>query len=93
MLSELLAHNKRWAKDKTAADPAFFHRLAAQQHPDYLWIGCADSRVPANVITNLQPGEVFVHRNVANLVHSSDLNLLSVLEYAVQTLEIEHIIV
>jgi carbonic anhydrase len=93
MLSELLAHNKRWAKDKTSADPEFFRRLAAQQNPDYLWIGCADSRVPANVITNLQPGEVFVHRNVANLVHSSDLNLLSVLEYAVQTLEVEHIIV
>ena len=93
MLSDLLSHNVRWATSKLKDDPDYFQRLAMLQRPDYLWIGCADSRVPANVITGLEPGEVFVHRNVANLVHSSDLNLLSVLEYAVQTLEVEHIIV
>ncbi len=93
MLADLLDHNVRWAKAKTAEDPDYFRRLTALQRPEYLWIGCSDSRVPANVITGLEPGEVFVHRNVANLVHRGDLNLLSVLEFAVETLEVKHIIV
>ena len=93
MLSDLLDHNIRWATDKVREDPDYFRRLSALQRPDYLWIGCSDSRVPANVITGLEPGEVFVHRNVANLVHRADLNLLSVLEFAVETLEVKHIIV
>jgi carbonic anhydrase len=93
MLSDLLEHNVRWATSKQQEDPDYFRRLSALQRPEYLWIGCSDSRVPANVITGLEPGEVFVHRNVANLVHRGDLNLLSVLEFAVETLEIKHIIV
>lgn len=93
MINELLEHNALWANDKTRHDPEYFERLSALQHPDYLWIGCSDSRVPANVITGLEPGEVFVHRNVANLVHRGDINLLSVLEFAVETLDIKHIIV
>ncbi|WP_417414702.1 carbonic anhydrase [Hoeflea sp.] len=93
MLSDLFDHNVQWAEAKRQEDPEFFNRLAALQSPEYLWIGCSDSRVPANVITGLQPGEVFVHRNVANLVHRGDLNLLSVLEFAVETLEVRHIIV
>lgn len=93
MLSDLLAHNVRWATEKHAEDPDYFRKLSNLQRPDYLWIGCSDSRVPANVITGLEPGEVFVHRNVANLVHRGDLNLLSVLEFAVETLEVKHIIV
>ena len=93
MLSDLLDHNIRWANARVADDPDYFRRLSALQRPDYLWIGCSDSRVPANVITGLEPGEVFVHRNVANLVHRGDLNLLSVLEFAVETLEVKHIIV
>jgi carbonic anhydrase len=93
MLSDLLEHNVRWATSKQRNDPGYFTRLSALQRPEYLWIGCSDSRVPANVITGLEPGEVFVHRNVANLVHRGDLNLLSVLEFAVETLEIKHIIV
>jgi carbonic anhydrase len=93
MLSDLLDHNIRWATGKVREDPDYFRRLSALQRPDYLWIGCSDSRVPANVITGLEPGEVFVHRNVANLVHRADLNLLSVLEFAVETLEVKHIIV
>lgn len=92
-LTDLLAHNVRWADSKLEEDPEYFHRLSALQRPEYLWIGCSDSRVPANVITGLEPGEVFVHRNVANLVHRGDLNLLSVLEFAVETLEVKHIIV
>ncbi|MDA4844457.1 carbonic anhydrase [Hoeflea poritis] len=93
MLSDLLDHNIQWATEKQRQDPDYFSRLSALQRPDYLWIGCSDSRVPANVITGLEPGEVFVHRNVANLVHRGDINLLSVLEYAVESLEIKHIIV
>ena len=92
-LKELLDHNVRWANGKRENDPEYFRRLSALQRPEYLWIGCSDSRVPANVITGLEPGEVFVHRNVANLVHRGDLNLLSVLEFAVETLEVNHIIV
>ncbi len=93
MLSDLLDHNVRWAKTKQKEDPTYFKRLSDLQRPDYLWIGCSDSRVLANVITGLEPGEVFVHRNVANLVHRGDLNLLSVLEFAVETLEIKQVIV
>jgi len=93
MLSDLFDHNVRWAAAKRAEDPNYFDKLSALQRPEYLWIGCSDSRVPANVITGLEPGEVFVHRNVANLVHRADLNLLSVLEFAVETLEVKHIIV
>lgn len=93
MLTDLLQHNIRWATEKRRTNPDFFKHLTALQTPEYLWIGCSDSRVPANVITGLEPGEVFVHRNVANLVHRGDMNILSVLEYAVETLEIKHIIV
>ena len=93
MLTDLLETNIKWASGKRQQDPEYFKRLSALQHPDYLWIGCSDSRVPANVITGLEPGEVFVHRNVANLVHRGDLNLLSVLEFAVEVLDIKHIIV
>ncbi len=92
-LDDLLKHNRKWALDREGQDPGYFSRLAELQRPEYLWIGCADSRVPANVITGLEPGEVFVHRNVANLVHSGDINLLSVVEYAVQSLQVKHIIV
>lgn len=92
MLNDLLEHNRRWSEERLQVDPEYFQRLVAIQRPEYLWIGCSDSRVPANVITGLEPGEVFVHRNVANLVHRGDLNLLSVLEFAVDTLGIEHII-
>jgi carbonic anhydrase len=93
MISDLLDHNVRWAAGKRREDPEYFQRLSALQKPEYLWIGCSDSRVPANVITGLEPGEVFVHRNVGNLVHRGDLNLLSVLEFAVETLNVRHIIV
>jgi len=93
MISDLLDHNVRWAAGKRREDPEYFERLSALQKPEYLWIGCSDSRVPANVITGLEPGEVFVHRNVGNLVHRGDLNLLSVLEFAVETLNVRHIIV
>ncbi|WP_306256607.1 carbonate dehydratase [Pararhizobium sp. IMCC21322] len=93
MIDRLLEHNASWAAERRRIDPEYFERLAALQKPEFLWIGCSDSRVPANVITGLEPGEVFVHRNVANLVHRADLNLLSVLEFAVETLEVKHIIV
>jgi carbonic anhydrase len=92
-LENLIANNRRWAQDTVRADPDFFRRLAAQQAPKYLWIGCSDSRVPANQIIGLPPGEVFVHRNVANLVVHTDLNCLSVLQYAVEVLRVEHVIV
>ena len=92
-LPELFASNARWAEEMLAADPGFFSGLVALQDPDYLWIGCSDSRVPANQITGLKPGEVFVHRNVANVVVHTDLNCLSVMQYAIDVLKVRHIIV
>ena len=92
-IADLLANNRRWADGKRAADPGFFRRLVAQQVPAYLWIGCSDSRVPANEIVGLDPGEMFVHRNVANLAPPQDANYLSVLQYAVQVLRVSHILV
>ena len=92
-INRLLANNRAWATERTGEDPHFFERLAALQRPEFLWIGCSDSRVPANQITGTQPGEVFVQRNVANLVVNTDVNLLSVLEYAVTILEVQHVIV
>jgi len=90
---KLLLENKAWASEKVQEDPDYFNRLAHLQTPEFLWIGCSDSRVPANEITGTQPGEIFVHRNVANMVIHTDLNLLSVLEYAVNVLKVQHIIV
>ncbi len=92
-LEELFANNRNWAAATEARDPGFFARLAQQQTPKYMWIGCADSRVPANEITGLDPGEVFVHRNVANVVVHSDLNALSTIQFAVEHLKVEHIMV
>ncbi|MDZ5455879.1 carbonate dehydratase [Azohydromonas lata] len=92
-LDGLFANNRAWANQRVDADPEFFTRLARQQAPRYLWIGCSDSRVPANEILGLDPGEVFVHRNIANVVVHSDLNCLSVLQYAVETLKVEHVMV
>ena len=92
-IPDLLARNRAWAESKTARDPDFFERLVAQQSPPYLWIGCSDSRVPANEIVGLDPGEMFVHRNVANLAPPQDANFLSVLQYAVQVLKVRHILV
>ena len=89
----LLQDNKAWAAEKIANDPQFFKNLLDLQSPEFLWIGCSDSRVPANEITNTQPGEIFVHRNVANLVINTDVNLLSVLDYAVNHLHVKHVIV
>ena len=89
----LLDGNKEWSKAKLKSDPEFFNNLTKGQTPKYLWVGCSDSRVPANEITNTKSGEIFVHRNVANLVLHTDVNLLSVLHYAVDVLHIEHIIV
>jgi carbonic anhydrase len=93
LLNHLLANNCNWAASKIAQDPNFFLKLTTQQKPKYLWIGCADSRVPANEIIGLEPGEVFVHRNVANLVIHTDFNALSVIEYAVEVLKVEHILI
>lgn len=90
---KLLLQNKAWSEEKIRTDKEFFNRLAHQQKPKFLWIGCSDSRVPANEITGTDPGEVFVHRNIANMVVHTDLNLLSVLQYAVDVLKVEHIIV
>lgn len=90
---KLLLENKAWAAEKVSDDPEFFDRLAHLQTPEFLWIGCSDSRVPANEITGTQPGEIFVHRNVANMVVHTDLNLLTVLEYAVHHLKVKHVIV
>ena len=92
-LGELFERNRAWAAAMIEADPAFFSDLADRQSPEYLWIGCSDSRVPANQIVGLQPGDVFVHRNVANVVVHTDLNCLSVLQYAVDVLAVEHVIV
>ncbi len=92
-LAPLFENNRRWAAQTEAERPGFFARLAQQQSPRLLWIGCADSRVPANQITGLEPGEVFVHRNVANVLAHSDLNALAVLQYAVEVLEVEHVVV
>ena len=92
-LQHLFDNNRAWAANKIATRPDFFARLVAQQHPAYLWIGCSDSRVPANEIVGLLPGELFVHRNVANVVVHTDLNCLSVLQYAVDVLHVEHVIV
>lgn len=93
MLSDLLANNKAWAERMEAKHPGFFKALAAQQKPEYLWVGCSDSRVPANEIVGMMPGELFVHRNIANLVLHTDLNCISVLHYAVEVLKVKHIIV
>lgn len=89
----LLLENKAWASEQKTTDPEFFARLENQQAPEFLWIGCSDSRVPPNVITNTQPGEMFIHRNIANLVVNTDLNFLSVLQYAVEVLKVKHVIV
>ncbi len=90
---QLLDNNKNWVAEKIEQDPAFFEKLADGQKPPLLWIGCADSRVPANEITGTKPGEVFVHRNIANMVVHTDMNMLSVLDYAVNVLDVQHIIV
>jgi carbonic anhydrase len=92
-LNHLLEKNRLWAESIRADDPDFFLRLAGQQSPEYLWIGCSDSRVPANQITGLAPGEIFVHRNVANIVAETDFNVLAVIQYAVDVLKVRHIIV
>ena len=92
-LPHLLENNRQWAKRTTQRDPMFFQILSSQQSPKYLWIGCSDSRVPANEIVGLLPGELFVHRNVANVVVHTDLNCLSVIQYAVDVLKVEHVIV
>jgi carbonic anhydrase len=93
LVQNLIERNRAWAAAKTAADPDFFRRLTGQQTPQYLWIGCSDSRVPANEIVGLDPGEIFVHRNVANLAPPQDANYLSVLQFAVEVLRVKHVIV
>jgi carbonic anhydrase len=90
---KLLAENKKWAAGMVAGDPGYFDRLAHLQTPEFFWVGCSDSRVPANEITGTQPGEIFVHRNVANLVVNTDVNLLAALDYAVTHLKVKHVIV
>lgn len=92
-LDHLFDRNVQWAQRKAGEDPTFFRRLSEQQAPDYLWIGCSDSRVTANDVLGLDPGEVFVHRNIANIVHTSDMNILAVLEYAIEVLRVRHVIV
>src|SRR6201985_2917200 len=93
MLNYLKAHNRNWAERKVAADAGFFRRLEDQQAPEYLWIGCSDSRVPANEIVDLDPGELFVHRNVANLAPPQDANYLSVLQFAIDVIKVKHVMV
>ena len=93
MLNDLLVRNVVWSKQRCNDDPDYFARLAGQQAPEFFWIGCSDSRVPANVVAGLDPGEVFVHRNVANVIHSTDMNMLSALEFAVDALKIREVIV
>ncbi|HPE31947.1 MAG TPA: carbonic anhydrase, partial [Parvularculaceae bacterium] len=93
MIETLLENNMAWASARVRADPGFFRRLAAQQAPEYLWIGCSDSRVPANEIVGLDPGELFVHRNIANLAPPRDINFLSVLQFSIELLKVRHIIV
>jgi carbonic anhydrase len=93
MLDDLKDNNRRWAAGKLSVDPGFFKRLEGQQSPEYLWIGCSDSRVPANEIVDLDPGELFVHRNVANLAPPQDANYLSVLQFAVDVIKVKHIMV
>lgn len=93
LVEQLLENNKAWAQAKVSEDPDFFNRLASLQSPQFLWIGCSDSRVPANQITDTQPGEIFVHRNIANLVIHTDVNLSAVIDYAVNHLKVRHIIV
>jgi len=92
-IDKLLLENKAWAQEKLEENPDYFKKLAALQTPEYLWIGCSDSRVPANEVTGTAPGEIFVHRNIANMVVHTDINLLSVLTYAVDVLEVKHVIV
>lgn len=92
-LTHILERNAQWSRERTEADPEFFSRLAGLQSPEMLWIGCSDSRVPANQVAGLQPGEVFVHRNVANLVYPADINCMAVVQYAVESLKVKHIIV
>ena len=92
-LDQLLENNRRWAEEIKSQDPAFFQTLSQQQSPHYLWVGCSDSRVPANQIIGVSPGELFVHRNVANVVVHTDLNCLSVIQFAVDVLEVKHVIV
>ena len=92
-LESLFENNRQWAESIHTSDPGFFEKLAAQQSPEYLWIGCSDSRVPANQIVGLLPGEVFVHRNVANMVVHTDFNCLTVLQYAIEMLDVKHVIV
>lgn len=92
-ITQLLENNKQWSENQKDTDPEFFNKLSEQQSPEYLWIGCSDSRVPANQLLGLLPGDIFVHRNVANLVIHTDFNCLSVLQYAVDVLKVKHIIV
>lgn len=92
-MQDLLTQNKQWADEQKKLDPEFFHRLSAQQTPEYLWIGCSDSRVPANQVVGLDPGELFVHRNIANVVLHTDFNCLSVLQFAVDVLKVRHVII
>ena len=92
-ITQLLQNNKEWSEELKSSDPEFFNKLSKRQKPEYLWIGCSDSRVPANQIVGLIPGDIFVHRNVANLVVHTDFNCLSVLQYAVDVLKVKHVIV
>jgi len=93
IISKMLSNNERWVNEQIATDPTYFERMSLGQHPSMLWIGCSDSRVPPNEITQTPPGEIFVHRNIANLVVQTDMNMLSVLQYAVDVLKVQHVIV